>query len=332
MNRKGIISAGTVVMDIIKFIDVYPERGNLTTISREGTALGGCVHNVLVDLARLGTDLPLYAAACVGNDENGHAVIDNFARHGIDCGNVRVLEDCPTSYTDVMSETSGSCSRTFFHNRGANARLTPEMVSSIDVPARIFHLGYLLLLDGLDAPDPQYGVASARVLDSLQRHGYKTSVDLVSEESDRYASCVLACLNYVDYLSGNEVEAGRCLGTALRTPDGKIDIPSVKEACLAFIEKGVGECAVIHFPEGGVAAQRGGGAVFVPSVPVKPEEILSSVGAGDAFCAGMLFAMHEEYPLEKALRFANASARFNLFDPSSTGGAPDLKTLTASLG
>ena len=318
-------------MDIIKFIGVYPERGNLTTISHEEMALGGCVHNVLVDLARLGTDIPLYAAACVGNDENGQAVIDSFLRHGIDCGNVRVLGDCPTSYTDVMSETSGSCSRTFFHNRGANARLMPDMVSSIGVPAKIFHLGYLLLLDSLDAPDPQYGVASARVLDSLQRCGYKTSVDLVSEESDRYASCVLPCLKYIDYLIINEVEAGRCLGMSLRTPACEIDIPSVKEACRIFLDKGVGECAVIHFPEGGVAQKRGSEPLFIPSRTVRPEEIVSSVGAGDAFCAGMLFALHEEYPLEKALKFANASARFNLFSPSSTGGAPDLETLTASL-
>ena len=69
--------------------------------------------------------------------------------------------------------------------------------------------------------------------------------------------------------------------------------------------------------------------MFVPANPVRPEEIVSFVGAGDAFCAGMLFALHEDYPLEKALRLANASARFNLFSPSSTGGAPELKTLTA---
>lgn len=327
MNRRGIISAGTVVMDVIKFIDVYPEKGNLTTITKEAMGLGGCAHNVLVDIASLETDIPLYAAACVGNDAYGKAILDSFASHGVDCSAVRVLEDCPTSYTDVMSETSGSCSRTFFHNRGANARLSADMITGVDVPAKIFHLGYLLLLDSLDAPDGQNGVVSARVLDALQRKGYKTSVDLVSEESDRYASCVLPCLKYTDYLIINEVEAGRCLGVSLRSASGAIDIPAVKAACRSFLEKGVGECVAIHFPEGGVAMKKGSDAVFGPSDPVRPEDIVSSVGAGDAFCAAMLFALHEDYPLDKALHLANASARFNLFSPSSTGGAPSLETL-----
>jgi sugar/nucleoside kinase (ribokinase family) len=36
----------------------------------------------------------------------------------------------------------------------------------------------------------------------------------------------------------------------------------------------------------------------------------------------MLYALHEELPLEKALRVANAAARFNLFSATSTDGAP----------
>lgn len=42
----------------------------------------------------------------------------------------------------------------------------------------------------------------------------------------------------------------------------------------------------------------------------------------------MLYAQHEGMPLHDALRFANASARFNLFSATSTGGAPTLGQLT----
>ena len=171
MSRRGIVSAGTWVMDVIKFIGVYPERGNLTSIFREETALGGCVHNVLADLAALEADLPLYAGGCVGDDANGRAALECCRSLGIDASNMHTVSGLPTSYTDVMSETGDNPARTFFHNRGANAALTPEMVMSIDVPARIFHLGYLLLLDRLDAFDAGYGVAAARVLDHIQKKG-----------------------------------------------------------------------------------------------------------------------------------------------------------------
>ena len=176
MNRRGIISVGNWLVDSIKFIDSYPARGNLSVIRRIEEGLGGCSHNVLVDLARLESGIPLYAGGCIGDDRFGRMVMQAIDDHGIDGANMTVLPGVPTSYTDVMSETGGAATRTFFHCCGANAELTPEMVLNADVPAKIFHLGYLLLLDKLDDDDPDYGVVVARVLDGLQQKGYKTSV------------------------------------------------------------------------------------------------------------------------------------------------------------
>ena len=78
---------------------------------------------------------------------------------------------------------------------------------------------------------------------------------------------------------------------------------------------------VIHFPEGGFAMRRTGEQFTADSFPVSPSEIKSAVGAGDAFCAGALYAIHEGWSLSDLLTFANASARFNLLSESATGGA-----------
>lgn len=326
MERKGIISAGNWLVDNIKIIERYPTRGNLTTISRIETGLGGCSHNVLADLARLGTDLPLYAGGCIGRDAFGDYVLREIDRCGIDRRNMLTLDDCATSYTDVMSEIDGGC-RTFFHFRGANARLGAEEIARMESPARIFHLGYLLLLDELDRPDPEYGVVAARVLDGLRRKGYETSVDVVSEESDRFRQIVGPCLPYTDYFIVNEIEAGAVCGLQLRTPEGSLLRERVEEAAAMLLGRGVGRLCAIHFPEGGYAVSRNGERCWCDSVPVARHEIVSSVGAGDAFCAGMLYAQHERMPLRDALRTANASARFNLFSATSTGGAPTLHRL-----
>lgn len=327
MNRRGVVSVGNWVVDKVKFIDKYPEKGNLTTISYVENGLGGCAHNVLIDLAKLQGGLPLYGGGCIGNDEFGQMILDTLNEHGVDGSNMVVLDGESTSYTDVMSEVNGTASRTFFHFRGANARLMPEMVLSIEVPARIFHLGYLLLLDRLDEPDPEYGVVAAKVLCELQRKGYKTSVDVVSEEGDRFRSVVLPCLKYTDYLIVNEVEAGACCNTNLRDETGNIDIARTKAAALELINNGLGELCVIHFPEGGVAVTRNREICYVESKMVPHDKIVSSVGAGDAFCAGALYAIHEGYPLEKMLCFANTCARFNLASATSTGGAPTIETI-----
>lgn len=327
MNRRGIISVGNWLVDSIKFIDSYPARGNLSVIRRIEEGLGGCSHNVLVDLARLESGIPLYAGGCIGDDRFGRMVMQAINDNGIDGANMTVLPGVPTSYTDVMSETGGAATRTFFHCCGANAELTPEMVLNADVPARIFHLGYLLLLDKLDDEDPNYGVVAARVLDGLQQKGYKTSVDVVSEEGDRFRKVVLPCLPYTDYLIVNEVEAGACLGIDLRNTAGEILWKDVEKAAVALLEKGVKELCVIHFPEGGVAVRKDGCACVRKSHTVPSSEIVSAVGAGDAFCAGCLYAIHEDYSLDRMLEFANASARFNLFSATSTGGAPTLNDI-----
>ena len=326
-QRKGIISAGNWVVDSVKFIDVYPQKGNLTSITGVDEGLGGLAHNVLVDLASMRSGLPLYAGGCIGDDDHGRMCLEACDKCGIDRTNLRVLEGESTSYTDVMTEKGGA--RTFFHYRGANARLSVEHVLACHSPARIFHLGYLLLLDSLDKEDPEYGVAAARALDGLQKMGYETSVDVVSEEGDRYRKVVLPCLKYTDYLIINEVEAENSLGIKLRQSDGSILFSDVEAAARKLLELGVRKLVVIHFPEGGVAAAKDGRCCSAPSFSPDKSEIVSTVGAGDAFCAGALYAIHEGYSLEDLLDFASASARFNLFSTTSTGGAPTLETIQA---
>ena len=331
MERKGIISVGNWLVDCVKFIDVFPSKGNLANISAVKKGLGGCAHNVLVDLAKMESGLPLYAGGCVGKDEYGKMVLDAIDIHGIDGTNMHVVDDVETSYTDVMQEVGGTATRTFFHHRGANAVLTPEMVLNASSTARIFHLGYLLLLDRLDEEDPEYGVVAARVLKGLIEKGYKTSVDMVSEESDRFRKVVLPCLKYTDYLIINEVEAGACCGMSLRDADGEILLEDVQEAADKLLSEGVRELCVIHFPEGGFVARKDGESCFRASDRLPLAEIVSSVGAGDAFCAGCLYAIHEDYTLSDMMDFANASARYNLKSATSTGGAPKLSELKTGL-
>ena len=134
-------------------------------------------------------------------------------------------------------------------------------------------------------------------------------------------------MKYTDYLIVNEVEAGNCIGKDLRDGNGEILWEEVKATACELLKAGVGSLVVIHFPEGGVAASSGGEVQTCGSFSPDRSKIVSTVGAGDAFCAGALYAIHEGYGLSDILAFANTSARFNLFSATSTGGAPTLETI-----
>ncbi|MBI1842258.1 MAG: carbohydrate kinase family protein, partial [Verrucomicrobia bacterium] len=236
--------------------------------------------------------------------------------------------EAPTSYTDVMTEKADG-KRTFFHLRGANALWKGADIDFSKTKARLFHLGYLLLLDALDEPDVKFGSKAARLLAAAQDAGLKTSVDVVSEDSDRFSKVVSPALKYVDFCILNEIEAGKTAGFKIRQPDGQLDTVSLRHAAGALLQKGVRELVVIHFPEGAFARTRKGEDVWQPSLKLPAKYIAGAAGAGDAFCAGALLGFHEDWELKKCVQTGVAAAAASLSDPTCTQGMKPLAACEA---
>ena len=323
MNRRGIIGAGNWIVDQIKQMDRWPGEGNLADIlSEEPPAGGGGPNNVLHDLAAMDPTLPLYAVGRIGDDPAGKFLLDEAHKDHIDCTNLTVSHTAPTSYTLVMAADG---KRTFFHCRGANNELSPEDFAELNPPAKIFYLGYLLLLGGLDAPDPEFGTRGGRVLRQMRERGYTTVLDLVSQAPEVFHQAVVAAMPGTDVLVINEVEAGNAFGMSLRKADDSIDEAALRTVAPKFFELGLHQELVIHFPEGAYARLSDGTECRISSY--RPPKVVGSVGAGDAFCAGILYSLHEGVPLEESLHLAAANAIFNLMDASATGGAVSIATV-----
>jgi sugar/nucleoside kinase (ribokinase family) len=329
-SRHGLVAGGNWILDQVKLVDVYPQRESLANISTQSQGTGGAPYNVLVDLAKLGADFPLQAAGLVGKDALGRAILEDCRNHKIDTKHLRATDAADTSYTDVMTEVADG-RRTFFHYRGANAFWKGDDLVFSKVKASIFHLGYLLLLDALDEADPKFGTRAARLLAAAQEAGMKTSVDVVSEDSDRFSKIVTPALKHVDYCILNEIEAGKTTGFKIRQSDGRLDTVALRHAAGALLQSGVREVVVVHFPEGGFARTRRGEDVWQPSLKLPEKFIAGTAGAGDAFCAGVLLGLHEGWDLGRCLQTAVCVAAASLSHPTCTGG---MKTLSAcvSLG
>jgi sugar/nucleoside kinase (ribokinase family) len=261
----------------------------------------------------------------VGEDELGRVILADCRRLGIDTRLLRPTRLAPTSYTDVMTEDSGR-HRTFFHLRGANALWDGAGLDFKKHKARIFHLGYLLLLDALDGSDAKFGTKAARLLQAAQQAGMKTSVDVVSEDSNRFARIVRPALKYVDYCILNEIEAGKTTGFTIREPGGRLNTTALRHAAGALLEGGVGELVVVHFPEGAFARTRNGGDFWQASLNVPTKYIAGTAGAGDAFAAGLLLGLHEGWELQRCLFTGVCVAAASLSHPTCTGGVGTLAT------
>jgi sugar/nucleoside kinase (ribokinase family) len=299
--RSGILAGGNWIVDKLKLVDTYPQQDALANILSESIGNGGSPFNILIDLANLGAKFPLAGVGLIGADTDGEWISAQCAKHQINSKQLRTHPTAHTSYTDVMTVQS-TARRTFFHQRGANAFLDDSDFDFEAGAARIFHLGYLLLLDRLDQPDPTFGTVAARVLQRARTAGCQTSIDLVSEDSDRFKQIVLPALPHVDYCFLNEFEIERTTGVMVREPNG-VNLLALQNAAQLLIEVGVREWVVVHFPEGACAVGRDGQMRIQGSLKIPQTRIVGTVGAGDAFAAGVLYGLHEGHSIESSLHY-----------------------------
>ncbi len=311
--KKGITVAGSILVDKINVIGAFPKSGQLTQIRNVSRAAGGCVPNVAIDLKKLFPDVDVYASGKVGKDDDGEFVKRHLVKEGVKVEGVTASDTEPTSFTDVMSIAGGE--RTFFTFAGASASYGFDDVDFDADVAEMLHLGYFLLLKKIDEGD------GLKILKEAKARGVKTSIDLVSENSDRY-SAVLPCLKYTDNLIINEIEAGSLAG--IEPNDGNIRAIAEKLKSL-----GVSERVVIHMPHEGVCLSESG-YTEVYSYDLPDGFIKGSTGAGDAFCAGTLAGIYKGYDDERILKLASKAAAASLRAADATSGVvteEELQTL-----
>jgi len=345
-TRRGIAGAGNWIIDHIYICDRWPQEEALSNILGESRGTGGAPYNCLIDIARLGPlpsgdgatgelrpapggtggTIPLEAVGLTGNDPDGEFIRNQMVDLGVDTAALTITDTAPTSYTNVMV-VQATGRRTFFHNRGANTHFGPEHVPVDRIKARLLHFGYLLLLDRFDEPDDHFGTAAARLLSRLQAAGIETSVDVVSEDSQRFPRIVKPALKYTDYAILNEFETGRTVGRDLR-PGGRPDPRAIRAGAEDLLRLGVRQLVCIHMPEGGYVRTADGRESWQPSLQLPDGYIKGGAGAGDAFCSGMLSGIHERWPVERSLKLAVAAAAVCLSHPTCTDAACSLaKTL-----
>lgn len=326
MERFGIAIAGNILTDNVKMVGAYPEKGMLATITAETLAVGGCVPNTAIDIKKVDPTVEVSVFGRVGKDYNGEYVLNEMKNVGLNCTGVKVSSTAPTSYSDVIT-VSGTGERTFFHNRGANAEFCPDDIDLNKLNCKILHVGYLMLLDSFDKINEDGTTPMSNFLKDAQSLGIKTSIDLVSETSGNFHKVATAALPHCDYVIINEIEAGEIVGIAPRDKDGNLLDAAVEQIMQKLFTYGVKEKIIVHCPEKGFCLNKDGIFTAVESVKLPKGFIKGSVGAGDAFCAGSLYSIYNEYSDEETLRFSNLVAVSCLSAADSVSGIKSINEL-----
>ena len=326
MNKEGIIAAGIWCVDVSFKIQNWPLEGKTSIIKKKINGVGGGPSNVLTNLEYLGFQYPKIALGCIGRDTEAEIIKKHNKKNNIISKYFTILKKVKTSYTLVMSEGGGE--RTFFHYSGTNEYLNSKNIklSSIKkINPKIFYVGYLTFLGQLDTFDKNKETKLCAVLKKSHKMGMLNCLDLASYDHIHFKNIVKSASKYCDYLFLNELEAELATGIKIVIKN-KFVKKNADLATKKLLLNGIKKAVVLHSPEY-TLWQSKNKSYWNRSKLLKKKEIVSKVGAGDAFCAACIFGIHENWEVEKILKKAHLAASSILKTEYSSGNIPKIRNL-----
>jgi sugar/nucleoside kinase (ribokinase family) len=308
--RNGVITGGTWCCDHNKLVAFWPAEDGLVEILSEERHGGGSGCNMAIDLKKLDPEFFVETIGVVGDDDDGRILIAEADAHGVDRSQLAIISEAPTNYTDAYaSKATGR--RTHIYNQGTNALLTPDHFDFALTRGRILHLGLPGIHRLMDARWNDDANGWVTVLRKAREAGLQTNMELASLTAEKLAAVVRPCLPHLDTLIVNDWEIAAIAGDAI-TADGRTDIDRLAKAARAVMALGNVRLVAVHFPTGAIVLDADGILRTQPSVSVPPDAVVGANGAGDAFAAGLIYGMHESWPLDDAIALGHAAAAASL--------------------
>ncbi|WP_275786491.1 carbohydrate kinase family protein [Pararhizobium gei] len=318
MQRHGFIAGGTWCLDRNRKIDVWPREDSVGIAWGLEERGGGPACNLAIDIKRLDPSIPVETIGLVGDDAAGRKLIAEADRAGIERRQMHVSREAPTHATEAfISQASGQ--RTHISDLGVSSLLSPDHFDFSATTARFMHLGLPGIHPTMDGRWKDDVNGWVTVLKAARQAGLRTNLELCTVTPERLRGLILPCLPFLDTLIVNDSEIG-ALAQIPTLANGRTDIEACVAAATGILRQGAMQLVTVHFPEGAITVPRDGQAVYVGSVTVPAEVIVGPNGAGDAFAAGFLYGLHENWPLEDSLWLGHAAAACSLRTAGTTDG------------
>jgi len=266
-----VTTCGIIVADVIAArLPSVPKPGRVLLCRGIGLHMGGHASNVSVDLCKLGLEgEKVSLIGCIGADMFGDFIAKELERWKLvtHLDRLKQVETSRSMVLDLKGED-----RRVVHSVGANWYLDPQDVRKTlrkDAPV-IFYVGAPGMLGKFDVMLP-------RILKQAKTLGCVTFVDAVVPYN-RPSNLITPALRWADILHCNDGEAKEI--TREKT---------VLKAAKTLVRYGAKIVTVTRGSKGGIAMTKEL-LLHFPSFHVKTVDPL---GAGDAFCSGMITKLLE---------------------------------------
>jgi 5-dehydro-2-deoxygluconokinase len=286
-------------------LDLYAlEAGPKAETRAFGAFIGGNPLNVAVGAVRLGLKAGLVSA--VGDDAVGEFVLARLAREGVDTRFVFLKAGHRTPAV-VLFREGGTYPLTFYREAAADWALGLGDVAQVPVEETraLFVSGTAL------AREPSRSAAFA-LAERAKAQGVPVYLDLDFRpgqwhDPGAYGVVLRSFLPLVRVAIGGEGEVRALRLRSVQIRAHQATEPLVEGDLEGAVAEALGRGLEALVVKGG---ERGAGAFFPDGkrvwVEAFPVEVLTPLGAGDAFAAGLLWARLQGRPWEEALLVGNA--------------------------
>jgi 5-dehydro-2-deoxygluconokinase len=280
----------------------------LPQVRRFSRYLGGSSANMAVGLARLGARTGI--VSCLGADALSRFLIDFLNAEKVDTAHVQTRAGFLPSLALTEVSPPDRFPQVFYRHEAADTMLavTPQDLDYIGA-SRMF------ITNGTSLCASPSHESTYLALERARQAGCRVVFDVdyraMSWPSPAHAGlAVRLALPFVDVLIANEQEL--LLAAGCSEPDA---------AVAALRRRGI-PILVSKLGDKGTRLYRGGESVFLPPYRV---EVCTTIGAGDGFAAGFLYALLQELPIEECLHYGNAAAAIVVSRLSCSEAMPALE-------
>ena len=275
---------GLYVLDILgRPVSEIPKGGDLAYIDELRLTVAGTAGGTIIDCAKLG--LSTLAVGAVGDDEKADFVVSVLEKFGADTAGFERIKGVTTSSTILNIRPNGE--RPALHLRGACDYFMPPNKEKLDIfDCKVFHLGGTGLLKKLD------GSVSVQLLKDAKENECITTWDLIGA-TESTIDIVKPLLPHIDYFMPSIEEASIMCG---------LDDP--KDIAKYYLDNGVTNCVLTMGGEGSLFVNKDE-TIKTPAFDIN---VVDTTGCGDAFDAGMITSLINDFDLEKSLKFATTTS------------------------
>lgn len=294
-QRPKIVVIGSLNMDLVVKAVRAPGRGE-TVIGEEIHFIpGGKGANQAVGLARLGAETTMIGA--VGSDAFGVELEKALQKDGINTSNVKVIASEATGVASILLAEGDN---SIVMVPGANAQCLPEDLDRCE--GKIAEADLVLLQLEIPLVTVEYAIKLAR------KHGKIVMLNPAPAQS-----LSQDLLSKVDYLTPNRSE----LALLTRMSEESTIAQGIEQ----LLAVGVSCCVTTLGAEGVALREIGSSMVKISGYRVP---VVDTTGAGDAFNAGLAYALAQKKSIREAAEFAVRVSALAVTKFGAQGGMPTL--------